>query len=53
MRPVAGRVKTQAQTIRSTTVHFIPLQRFTAPPPMMELEMTCGVERGIPSELDT
>ena len=34
--------------IRATTVHFVPLKRFTAPTPILELEITCVVERGIP-----
>lgn len=39
---------TQAQTKRSTTVHFTPLKRFMAPTPMMEVEMTRVVESGMP-----
>ncbi len=45
---LAGRVKSHAQMIRSTTLHFMPLKRFTAPTPMMEVEITCVVERGMP-----
>lgn len=46
--PLAGKVKIHAQTIRSTTIHFIPVKRFTAPTPMMEVEITWVVERGMP-----
>src|SRR2546430_10467469 len=34
------RSKIQAQMIRSTTVQRIPLKRFTAPTPMIEVEIT-------------
>src|SRR5579884_615063 len=48
IKPLAGSVNSQAHTIRSTTVQRMPLKRFTAPTPMMEVEMTCVVESGIP-----
>ena len=46
--PVTGSVKIHAQMMRSTTSHFTPLKRFIAPTPMIEVEMTCVVESGIP-----
>ena len=44
----AGMVSTQAQTIRSTTIHFTPLKRLAAPTPMIEVEITCVVDSGMP-----
>src|SRR5205814_10348277 len=49
--PVAGSVKIQAKMIRSTTVHFTPLNRLAAPTPMIQVEITCVVESGIPYTL--
>ena len=42
-------VSTHAQTIRSTTVHLMALNRLAEPTPMMAAAMLCVVETGIPS----
>src|SRR5271156_1065867 len=47
--PATGMVKIHAQTMRSTTFHLIALKRFAQPTPMMEAEMLCVVETGMPS----
>src|SRR5690349_21234974 len=41
-------VKIHAQTMRSTTLHLMALNRFAEPTPMMEAEMLCVVETGMP-----
>src|SRR5206468_4316991 len=42
-------VKIQAQTMRSTTLHLMALNRFAEPTPMIEAEMLCVVETGMPN----
>ena len=44
-----GSVSTQAQTMRSTTVQRMALERLAAPTPMMPAETQCVVETGIPN----
>lgn len=46
--PETGMVNSQAQAIRSTTVQLSAPQRLAAPTPMIEDEMLCVVETGIP-----
>src|SRR5580698_9017121 len=41
-------VNTHAQTMRSTTVHLIALKRLAQQTPMMEAEILCVVETGMP-----
>lgn len=48
MIPVIGIVSSQAQTMRSTTVHLIAEKRLAAPTPMMAEEMLCVVDTGMP-----
>src|ERR1700742_2406255 len=48
MPAVMGIVNTHAQTMRSTTVHLMALKRFAEPTPMMDAEILCVVETGIP-----
>ena len=45
---VIGSVRTQAQIMRPAIPHFTAVRRLLAPTPMIEPEMTCVVERGIP-----
>ena len=48
MNAVTGIVSTHAHIIWPTTPHFTALSRFVAPTPMIDAEMTCVVERGMP-----
>src|SRR5258705_2688489 len=45
---VTGRVSIQAQIIRPAMPHLTALSRLVAPTPIIEPEMTCVVESGIP-----
>src|SRR5580704_1574076 len=49
MVPATGMVKIHAQTMRSTTVHLIALKRLAEPTPMMDAEILCVVETGMPN----
>src|ERR1700743_1891572 len=49
MAAVIGRVRIQAQTMRSTTDQRMALKRLAAPTPMIEADTLCVVETGTPS----
>src|SRR5271165_4157593 len=51
MAAETGMVKIHAQTMRSTTLHLMALNRFAQPTPMMEAEILCVVETGMPSHV--
>src|ERR1700753_4047582 len=48
MPAATGMVSTHAQTMRSTTIHLMALKRLAAPTPMMDAEILCVVETGMP-----
>ena len=45
---VTGNVNTQVQIIHSTMPHLTALNRLVAPTPMIEVEMTWVVDKGMP-----
>ncbi len=53
MVAVAGMVRIQAQTIRSTSGHFSAFKLLAMPTPMIEVVIECVVDTGMPSLPET